>query len=218
MKSKKEGAYALYVSWVKIYLDDIEEIIKIMNREGKGVEISDKTFKYESFDDLKHETQKRLKSLHLESHSPYITLDLGVGTTGGGCLAAESAAKGQFLEIKERLLQRKRWFSFLSSSKMLLCIPAAFLIPIIILQIPREILQSARYYNFTILSLIIEGILVVLAFLVPFIAGSGHFASINLVASDQRETFWTKNKDPIIRDIIVGLFLVLVGFILGRIH
>jgi hypothetical protein len=46
MKSKKEDSHyhTVTFSWVKIYLEDIDEIIKIMNDEGKAVEISDQSF------------------------------------------------------------------------------------------------------------------------------------------------------------------------------
>ena len=47
-----------------------------MDSEGKPVEISDRSFYYDTLDELKQEAKTNLKTLHLESRSPYITLVL----------------------------------------------------------------------------------------------------------------------------------------------
>jgi hypothetical protein len=214
MKSKKEEYHNLTVSWVKIYLEDIEDIINIMKDKGGTVEISDQNFKYESLDDLKHETKTNLKTLQLQSHSPYISLDLGVGQPSGGRLFAETSAEVPFLRIKERLLKRRRWFSFLSSPKMLLSIPIGFLILFILYLIPVGILRSTQYYNYTILFIIISVTLIVFFPLILIQINTtfvGHFASINLEYSDQRQSFWARNKDPIITASIGGIIGALIG-------
>jgi hypothetical protein len=53
MKTKTDPNLTFHGSSIKLYLEDLEEIIKIFSRDGKKVEISDNDYEYQSLDELK---------------------------------------------------------------------------------------------------------------------------------------------------------------------
>jgi len=116
MKSPKNNNGSLYYKslCIKIFLEDIEEIIDIMRGDSNAVEISDESFNYGSITDLIQDP-KPLKEFRLRTSSPYISLDLK--GLGGTTLCASNDSEAKFLKIKDILQKRERWFSFLFSGK-----------------------------------------------------------------------------------------------------
>jgi hypothetical protein len=210
MKPKDKGNFSFNIPGVKLYLEDLENIIKFISNEK--IEISDENFKYDSLKELKQNGPKNLKELNINSNSPYISLQIKrKGFLSGANLYASSEGEFQLLKIKDLLLQKKQWHSFLSSSKLYFVGLAILAISIISASFLNK---SSEYFSFI-------SIIIITLFLFSLILISMHLAygpiispaSINIFYSNEKQSFWDRNKDS----IIVATFSALAGAVFGGI-
>jgi hypothetical protein len=205
MIPKKGDDHAFMIQSIEIFLEDIENIIKIMSHDGKeGLEISDEKYEYDSLDELKQRNTKILKRLKLIKYFPTISLEFGV--LGGVRLFADSKEEIPFLMLKSLLLKRKRWLSFLSSTNLIISTITIF---IILTLTPLEILKSNRFFSFFGYIYITIFIL----FIIEMVCLFGNFASINLIYSHERQSFWARNRDQ----IIIAISSAIIGAVFGGI-
>jgi hypothetical protein len=205
MKPKKGDDHLFIIQSIEIFLEDIENIIKIMSHDGKEkLEISDESFEYDSLDNLKQRNNKILKKLKIRTD--FSTISLEIGVLGGVRLFADSKEEISFLMLKSILLKRKRWLSLLSSTNLIL---STIIIFIILTKIPQEIFKLSPFLS-------MFGhiyIAIFILFIVEMVCLFGNLASIDLFYSHERQSFWSRNKDQ----IIIAIGSAIIGAVIGAI-
>jgi hypothetical protein len=198
----KKGNLYFRAPGIKIFLDDIEKIIEIM---GDGVEISDDSSEYESPKELKQKI--KLTELNLQKYSPHISLYFKKGSFGGGSLFADAEAKLQFLELKELLLQKRRWFSFLSSDAVFYAGAIAFVLSFVLI---FTIGKLSPHSYFSILLGILPIISISLIF-ACYLFQTGYFTSIDLNYSYKKQSLWVRYGDQ----ILIASIGAVIGTVIG---
>lgn len=189
MKPKKDLSFN--TRCIKIFLEDIEDIIKIMSNGERIGEISNDNIEYDSLDELKQKNKLKLKELNLINNNPYISIRIKHGVMGGVSLFAGDDAEFQFLKLKELLLKRNRWFSFMSYYAIFLlgCIALGLLSG----HISNIGKSNPHFYQFLLLFIVIS-----ILTIISLACYTGYFTSIELNYSYEKQSFWARNSDQII--------------------
>jgi hypothetical protein len=199
----KEKNLSFRVPCIKIFLDDIENIIKIMSEGGNIVKISDDRVEYDSLDELIQKNKAKLAVLYLKNNSPYISLDLKRGGMGGGRIYS-SGVDGEplFFSLKEFLLQKRRWFSFLTSRAAGMIVWITFYLSFFCALYLGK--SNPYFYNFGLLFII--SIILILA---NYFSGNGYFTLIDLSYSYKKQSLYERY-----RDLINGIICIILGAII----
>lgn len=202
---RKRGSLSFVVPSVKLWREDVDHIISMLEEFSERVEISDRKAEFESLDELILKRGVRPKSLYFQAWGPYVSLRFDrregyLGTwlyTNGESIEAENC----FLRIKEYLLGRKRWLNVTTVIWPIVVI--AFLA--LGLGKQAEVLSFGR----------IAGTMVSLSFLAYgvlfFILRFGMLYSISLSEPHERGSFLTRHGET----ILVGLITATIGAIVG---
>jgi hypothetical protein len=208
-KEKGEESFQFEIRAVKLYLEDIENIIKFIN--NKNIEISDENCIYDSLADLKKNGPRNLNALSIASvpsyERPSISIEIkrAARWRGGVNLRASPDAEYQFLKIKELLRQKKQWHSFLSSAKpmfvgMVICF-ISFLI--------YFVLKNTIMVNIAITLFIF---VIIYFFINMYYDLIMPLTSINIFYRNETPSFWIRNKDSL---IVATLSAIIGGIIVG---
>ena len=159
---------------------------------GEGdIKISTDSAEYDSLEELIQKNKLKLKELNLIRYSPHISLYIRRGSVGGGRLSADEDAEKQFHILKELLLRKRQWFSFLSSIVVILVgIIASELSFFYILSIGKS---NPYFYRFILLPII----LFILS-IASFASSTGRFASIDLSYSYKQQSLYERYKDLVV--------------------
>ncbi len=208
-KEKEEESFQFKIRAIKLYLDDIENIIKFI--DNKNIEISDENCIYDSLDDLKQNGPRNLSALSIASVPSYerpsvsIKIKRAAGWRGGADLRASHDAEYQFLKIKELLRQKKQWHSFLSSAKPM---GVSYVIGIISLLI-YVVLKNTILMDIAIASSIFS---IIYFFINMCYDIKMPLTSINIFYRNETPSFWIRNKDSL---IVATLSAIIGGIIVG---
>lgn len=196
---------------VKLYLDDIEEIITILKEGNDSVSISDDKNSYDDIQEFisKQGVRPRQLELSCATHGRVTvqlkTLSLmGVWVYCGQPFAGEESGELKFFRILEVLNRRRRLISHLFSMRLWLCIAMTSLLMIILLK-PFEV--TSVLIRFLGLVTMISAILSLLSTL----ASTGFPSSINLSRRHETSTIVSRNAEA----LTVGAMGVFIGAILG---
>jgi hypothetical protein len=208
------------ISGVKLFLEDLDNIIEIIRSDSKGIEIFDKDFKYDSIADLVNNKKKRVKSLNLVGYDPYISFEYKSPTffsqdldfAGEIKLSTFRDADSAFFKIKELLGQKKRWFSILLTHQWLIL----FLSGISAINILYYLIFPTKFpteIGMTAALLVLSFFLIPIFYCLLFLGILGYLTSINLVYSHKGLPLWVRRKD----DLSINLIFVLINGITGAI-
>jgi hypothetical protein len=202
-------------SAVKLYLDDLGQIIEILKKEGfKEISITTPTHKY-----AENELGKITRGSYIEEIIAHDPFHISIKFTekygkGGRIYSGTDTAKaiGLIQKLGSLLLTRKRlFFSFISSN--------FFIFPLIFAIEALALLLEAFHKIDRTQMLII--ILLDLVILFPLIfLSAGYLFKKNYFFYKKREdqpTFWVRKKDDIIAGSLIAIPSAIVGAIIGAI-
>jgi len=199
MKKKLKGEQKNCTA-VKIYRNDIEEIIELMKAAFAVVEICDEEFEYDSIDELIERRGEQIKNLTISSAVPSLSLKLSTGEIKL-VRDGETGTMTPFVQIQEILRRRQR--------KVL----AVILNPILVALYFGLILLVLNFHQRLPWS---DSITILVS--APLMVGlgicfSGHrlgmFSRILLLNEHQEQSFWKANKDKI--------YLLIIGALIGSV-
>jgi hypothetical protein len=182
-----------------------------MRDGGSVVEISGDKFNYDNIAELT-QNQKDGRKLSLIANSPYISL----GFDAGASLSASHEAEAKFLKIKEILQERERWFSSLLSNNFLKCsmwLMIAFGIFNLLAKMFHILPSLSDTINYLYIVVFTFSFLLFIVNL--FFTTNGYFVSINLEYSSKRQSFWVKNKDQILVELVKAILIVALTIVVG---
>jgi len=124
---------------VKLFLDDLEQIVEILQEVSKKVKISTNDYAFEDLKELVNKKYESINKLHISISDPYVSLDLESYGISLYIEKDEPISRGLFEKIKQILIQRKRPFGWLLTNWYLAGIFAGISIPLLIIGIEKNI-------------------------------------------------------------------------------
>jgi hypothetical protein len=213
MKPKIHGKLEL-IPDVKLYREDLDEILSLFHHYCETVTISDADSEYESLDELKQHVGSRVRNIEIAGTKPNVTLTI-MGSSmlrhlsEGLVLTPEETDKADLLfsRAKEFLLRRKRLLARLAT------IPA---IVVVCLAITFVAFLIYRHDPTTQGGTIISVLLLMAP--VAFISGatrSGAFRYVTLDSKTTASSFWKRNGDRIWM-LLIGSGIGIFGTLLAQ--
>lgn len=183
-----------------LYKEDLEELYQIIYEKCENVTISDDVYEYENMAELlTYHKGRDIKELALKGWRPYINLYIGDLSYLSVSEDTESSIY-LYTRCAEILEKRKRWFAFLLNKYFgyIACFIAG-----------ESFSDSFSSY----LSLKIFGLFCALyALLSLFLYNHGILYRIATVSVHERQNFFTRNKDEILKWLLFTALTALVFF------
>ncbi|MCZ6479568.1 MAG: hypothetical protein O6929_04045 [candidate division NC10 bacterium] len=195
---------------VLLFREDLDTIHAIMSgTSGTGVAIVSGDYGYDSIDDLVENVGKRIDDLRFANPPLELTFSRKKGTS---LYSVDiDAAETGFLRIKELLNSRERFINYVFNLTFWGLAFIVYLIILIIDSFGAKWISPGYQYQF-LLGQLLVGILIGISYATK----NGHLSTIFLSHKRERESFWSRNKDAIIRGIIIALFGALAGALATR--
>ena len=201
---------------VKLYRDDIEEILDILTTHCEKVIIASYDYEYESLDELKSKRGTDLKQIELKGRSPYVYFHASRGSMGRSWVSADGeGAETPYFLISNLLTQHKRKLLRLIFNPIL-CIFYAASVTTLMLVFRQHFKATA---SFVVVMLFYSSFLITLLLLAmgTFL---GELSIITLKRKHEQSSFWSNNKEKvwlmIIGAIIGGILTKAIGFLLSK--
>ncbi|MFA5014967.1 MAG: hypothetical protein WC549_05445 [Actinomycetota bacterium] len=196
-----------------IYLNDIKQILEIFNENkiNDEVIISSNGYVYDNLTELV-ENNKIINNLEIKSYRPYISIDFSKNGSYIYSNENDTFSRGVISQIFDLLKKRQR--------KFLSFIEKFYFIPVVLF--PTSTLIAGLFLKKDNLMYLISIVLysVGFIFLIWLIAsniiGNKYYSTINLSEISKASNFFTRNRDAIIINFIIGLLLFVFGIIVDR--
>lgn len=209
-----ESSISIRMSFVKIYLNDIREIIKILDElrpSGMTLQAEKKSFSLEEIKDLKKERISELKiiSHHIEDYYD-ITINFDKFETEIYCHRKTNEIFGICKKIEDYLKKKKRFFDFIARNNITAVLSGAAT-PII------AIMSGFSFGNRNLsIRFIIIYFLVFVLFVFSLYLSFGYKNIIILKEKEECKNWLIKNKDQLIMQTLVGILLIVFGILIGN--
>lgn len=209
-----ESSISIKMSFVKIYLNDIQEIIKILDGlspSGVVLQAEGKIFTLDEVKDLKKE---KVNNLKIKAHYAEDYYDITVGfdrfETCIYCHRLTNEIFGVCKKIESYLSKKERWFDFLAKNNRSAAI-SGVLMPIVLIMSSKIFLNRNQSIVFVSIYFLLSFL-----FIYSFYLSSGNKQLIILKDKIEDKSWFIKNKDQILVQILVGIFLLVIGILIGK--
>lgn len=194
---------------VKLFREDLEEIINILKENGGEISISDKKYEYDSLDELEKETGSTIRSLEIKSRRPHVYLSFSRGMPGIHLFASaddDNKAEASLLKIKAFLDTKKQWLYYLFNRVTAVPFLLGFwALPHITIEKFIQIFPDRLMRACIAISLIVVP-------LMAFVVETGMIYSITLKKKHLAGGFWARNRENILMCIISAT----IGAVIAR--
>ena len=188
---------------VVLYLEDLEEIERVLRDNAKDFVITYGNCQYDSVNELVGAVgAKQILGVELKAQNPYTTIDLHKTWTKIYVSASETTAVGVFHQIEEIILRCRRWFPWIYNP----------FFPFVLSILLGPLIYLSTRYGFLI------GVYPLMLVVVFFVWGMwvslGHHSLVWLVKKPG--SFIARNRDQLILAIVSGLVGAILGFLLAH--
>ena len=217
---KKEKSHKVELPQVKLFLEDLEAIEDVFNKDCDKYKIETEDYEYNTIEELKKNERGKLDSIRIFSSKPLIEFSLQKKSAEIFCGKDDTISIGISSKIEKIIGKRVATSKLFSSQK----IPQAIFLMIISISLTLFLLYkiipdfkkiSDNYFNeesyFNILNILAVA-LVILAFFQKYVSERKH-SKIYLEYKSHHKNFLTRNKDQIILSIISALLGAIFGII-----
>lgn len=180
---------------VVVYLDDLEAIENVLLEKSTHIEIKTEDYKYSSIKELSEKSKnKRIQKLHIESTNPYLNIEFDKLWTRVYCSLDSLEAAGIFWKLDQIIKGTRRLgkLSFFYKFSALWIINGIMVLVSKFLSLNLIIAQS------------VSVLLLAFTLWILYINLTRH-SEIVLIYKSSKITFWNKNKDAIIVNLITAL-------------
>ena len=203
---KKLHSISKHLPPVKLYLDDVNEIVSRLQSLCSKIEYSTKNYEFESLDELKQNCGSNLKELAIQGRSPYISVDIRKHDVHLYTSGESETTIGLYYSLKEFLQQKSGWYSKFLNIWLWGTLLWIFLI--VFSNVIKELkdLPDILKYFYIFLSFIFF-------FFLLSLLNRWKGSTIYLENRYKVSNFWERNKDKIITTIIgalIGTFLTIL--------
>jgi hypothetical protein len=111
-------SYSVHPKPVRLYLDDLEEIVNIMKESCEQVDIEVGEYHLDSVDELPKMSQEVFHQMEISSPDPYFSLDLDPSGIRLVIARDTPSSRGILEKVNAVLVRRGRWFAPLLNTPM----------------------------------------------------------------------------------------------------
>jgi hypothetical protein len=190
---------------VTLFQANIVEILETIREHCKQVRITDNEYEYEDLEEIKRIRGTGISSLDISGQDPSMTFSIGNRLT----LEASETASIPYLRIRAILDHRKRWLL------NLLFKPTVMVILLVTYIVLVAFLFTRRHF-YSNLNLLLYFPAIVYSFVsVPLALNVhvGKYSKILLLNKHERPSFWARNKDELLRQIISNILAFGLGIL-----
>ena len=203
---------SIKLSPVKMYWDDLQEINERIMK-GREIEVESGEHKYESLEELKEKTKKNYISQvkitgRSEKFNNYINVNIEPGEVW---IHQDSESTETAAKVRELLTNNSPWYMYSLNSPGW-CMLKGVLGWIPIFTFPFFSLRIKNIYLSLIMFLIGVGILLWTFKYEPILGRSKIFTCLR----KDNLNFWERNKDQLLRELIIALIAGIIGFLFSR--
>ncbi len=204
MKKKLRGEETHFVT-LKLYKEDLDEILEIMRAADNKVTIGDDEFIYDSIEELQKRKGRVIKRLDLSNSASSLTFTMGnreVKNANSG--AGDIETISPYTQIKEILnkCRRKPWDTILHPY---------LIIPIIVSIFVAAFFSYCYLSEKATVAILTPTILMLVLSLV--LHHEGIFSRIVLINKHEEQSFWIRNKDAVIVAVISAIVASALTFL-----
>lgn len=197
---------------VHLYRDDFEQIVNILSEISDQVYISDDDYVYESLDELISQKGLKPKKVFISSSSPSVSIRLEPNSIWLHCSDSDKDSLYAYDRIREVLRKRRSILSRIINPVVGIAVYSFLML--LFMFIPGDLIYAWVPNKWSRLSLVILSIgIPILSF---FLKG-GAFSSFALIRFHEQTSFFTRQKDDLIKiaiGAIIGVLLTLLVSIL----
>ncbi len=215
MPKIRETEINIKIAFVKIYRDDIDEIVSILRKEEfiRLIEVEANNFVCEpsKIGDLECD---KIRELKIRAYIPddYCNIEVDFNKYGVRihCDKKTTLFFGVAKEIEDYLRNKIKFFGFLTKGS----IPFLLLgisTPVVLTMTLVMFLKKYQSWPFILAYLIVS-----LLFLFLMYLGLYYKNEIYLRGKKEYQNFFIRNKDQLLVNLVVGIILAVMGFLLGR--
>ncbi len=197
------------LSPVKIYWDDLEEIYNRIQK-GRNIEIESGEYKYSDLKELKEKTKKiYINQIKLTGRSDNFDNYIHVNISSGGvCICQEVESTETAAKIKEILKKNSPWYMYSPNSPAWYIITGALISSIFSLGLKIENIRLSM------VAIMIGFVIMLWAFKnEPILGGTKIFTCLR----KDNLSFLERNKDELLKSLIIVLIVGIVNFLFGYI-
>ena len=194
-------SYSISLPQLKLYLDDVEEIVGYLAEVSEGVRLSSREYQFEDVSDLMNLEAKKILELNINSYSPYIAVDLS--PTGARVYISEDSAesRGVLDKIAKLCLDRRRIVAAFMSRKVWLAPLLAY--PFLLASL---VLLSNSSKDLLRIALGLGGVAIMLIWIaVSYTVDLRRYSIVVLSRSSEQKSFISRNSDAIVLALISAL-------------
>jgi len=186
---------------IKLYLDDLEAIFYVLEQKVKGIDITTEDYKLEDIKQLKSLEIRKIHYLSIRCNDPYMSIEFR-GNSASIYFAEDSTYnRGILSEIEDILNKRKAFLGRFFASNWATFVLGGFsgFSFVVMLAMLRN--ESLAYFW-----LFVGLVLLSIFFSVhSFRLGLWNYCTIALSKRKEENSFWKRNRDPILVAIIAAI-------------
>jgi hypothetical protein len=209
MKTVQSSSINVRILPVKLFRDDLDEILSKMRSICGEIELFDDKHQFENIDDIKNNFGMKIRKLSIQGKNPNIRIDFGdmFGEVYLTAFSDEAAAKVLFYELKDFLMQRRLFVSRINYRYMWNLIGA------VIGLTPTVYLFKTQLTNYPV---IVYFLLAMLVLTVIFIILNSIKQKGSVLYLEPRHNldFWKVNKDKIMVAFVTAIISATVTLLL----
>jgi hypothetical protein len=206
VKKKTAPTQFTYSDSVKLFRDDIEDIIKILSDKCERLTIEDNEFVYDSLDEVLDKRGPYPRQPSITGFEPYVSLKIRIkrsrttlDTSGDGDNLAP------FFFIQDIFRRRRRVAHLVALTSPFLLLMLAAVVVTFTHEAELERLSGLAKGGYFMTPILILYVLTVSH-------GLGAFSVISLKKKHEEESFWSRNKDTVWVGVIVAVFTALITY------
>jgi len=193
-----KSTYVESLGPVKLFLNDVEEIVSILREVSATVDIRTDEYSMESVEELKKLDVDCIHELTIQCREPYVSLELDRYRIWLYIAEDTPVSRGLFEKVKEVLVRRRRRLARILRNPSLIWVPLGLLIyPIVI---------GLRLSNWSLLAL---GLFLLISICIwgrwAWVARFERYSTIVLRRQSEHKSFWERNKDQLLLSVISAI-------------
>ncbi len=209
MKAVQKTSKDARIQPVKLFRDELDEILSKMRSICSEIELFDDKHQFESLDDIKKNLGMTIRKLSIQGKNPSIRIDFGdmFGEVSLSVYSNEAAAIALFYELRDFLMQKRLFVSKINYSYVW------NLIGVVIGLTPSVLIFKTQISNYPVIVYLLLAMLVmtVILIMLNLIKQKG---SLLYLEPRHNVDFWKVNKDKIIVALVTAIFSSIVTLLI----
>lgn len=209
-----KSSISIEIPFVKVYLGDIENLIKILERENPDkiiLEAENKSFKFEEIEKLGVEKIKNLK-INTRFHGDPFGIQISFDKYFVHIYSIDNTTLtyGISKKVEDYLKKKTRIFSFITKGTNQFSI-LGVLTPIASFFLILSFFKKYQSLYFVLIYAVVSFLFLFMIYICFYYKNI-----IFLKRKKECQNFFIRNRDQLLVNLIIGIFVAIISFLLGR--